>query len=64
MRHGSVADEIVQLADELNASHIVMGRPGGEEEENVFTEARMQEFRDRIEAESGAKVIVAQGEVS
>lgn len=59
VRQGNVADEIVGLAVELDASHIVLGRPAGDGEEDVFTEDRLQAFRDRIQSESGAKVIIA-----
>lgn len=59
VRHGNVADEIIGLAVELDASHIVLGRPAGDQEENVFTEDRLQAFSDRIQSESGAQVIIA-----
>lgn len=62
VRQGHVADEIVGLAVELGASHIVLGRPAGDEEGDVFTEDRLQSFRDRIQTESGAQVVIAQSE--
>lgn len=64
VRQGHVADEIIGLAVELDASHIVLGRPTGDQEHNVFTEDRLQTFIDRIQSESGAQVIVAREETS
>jgi nucleotide-binding universal stress UspA family protein len=64
IRHGNVGEQIVELSHELEADFLVMGRPGGEAEENVFDHERLEKFIDRIEEESGAKVIIAQGDAS
>ena len=64
IRHGSVGEQIVELSHETGADFLVMGRPGGEAEENVFDHERLEKFIDRIEEESGAKVIIAQGDAS
>ncbi len=61
IRHGNVGEQIVELAQEIGASFLVMGRPGGEGEENVFDQDRLDSFIDQIEEASGAKVIIAQG---
>lgn len=60
VRHGNVGEEIVQLAEDIEADYIVMGSPGGKADEDVFTEDRLQEFRSAIERESGARVVIAQ----
>jgi nucleotide-binding universal stress UspA family protein len=60
IRQGEVGDEIVSLADELNADYIVLGTPVGDEERNVFLMDRLEEFSARLEQESGAKVILTQ----
>jgi nucleotide-binding universal stress UspA family protein len=59
IRHGSVGEEIVAYSLEIEASYIVLGRPQGSEEQDVFTQERMQELEARIEAESGADVVFA-----
>lgn len=61
IRHGEVGEQIVELAREINADFLVMGRPGGEGDQHVFDQARLEQFVERIESESGAKVIIAQG---
>jgi len=40
------------------------GRPQSQEEENVFTQAQIQEFIDRLEAQTGAKVILSEVETA
>ncbi|MGB2896730.1 MAG: universal stress protein [Anaerolineales bacterium] len=58
VRHGDVAEEIVGLAKELEAGYIIMGRPLGKQEEDVFSTDRLERFIERLESESGAKVIL------
>lgn len=60
VRHGNVGDEIIGLSQELSADYVVLGRPRGEHEEDVFTHERLREFSERIERESGARVILAE----
>jgi nucleotide-binding universal stress UspA family protein len=61
VRHGEVGEEIATLCHELSADYLVLGRPGGSDEENVFTQDRLAEFRDRIYRETGASVILSEG---
>jgi nucleotide-binding universal stress UspA family protein len=59
VRHGSVREEIIRLCKELGADYLVLGRPQIEEdEENVFTQARLKVFADLVEGQTGAKVIM------
>jgi len=58
VRQGKVGEEIIGLAQELEADFIVMGRPLGDQEEDVFANDRLEQFIERIESESGAKVIL------
>jgi nucleotide-binding universal stress UspA family protein len=58
VRHGEVGEEIVGLAQELEADFIIMGRPLGEQEGDVFSIDRLERFIERIESECGAKVIL------
>jgi nucleotide-binding universal stress UspA family protein len=60
VRQGNIRDEIVSLCQETNADYVVLGKPKKQtEEENVFTHKHLNEFGQRIEEESGAKIILA-----
>ena len=61
VRHGSIGDEIVTLARERKADYVVLGRPQGQEEEDVFTRELLKRFSQRIEEESGAQVVLPEG---
>lgn len=58
IRQGEIGEEIISLANELNADFIVLGTPVGDEEQNVFLMDRLEKFSARLEQESGAKVIL------
>jgi len=58
VRHGNISDEIIQLATELDAKHVVLGRPRGDGSEDVFTQERLGSLREKIEEETGAEVIL------
>jgi RNase H-fold protein (predicted Holliday junction resolvase) len=60
VRHGNVADEIVNLCDELDADYAVLGQPGSAEETNSFAMQQFKDLVERIEA-TGTKVILIQG---
>ncbi|MCA9991385.1 MAG: universal stress protein [Ardenticatenaceae bacterium] len=60
IRHGHVAEEIVALCHEVSAAYLVIGQPQFHKEDNVFTTALHQEFIQRIEAQTGAKVVLPQ----
>ena len=63
VRHGSVREEIVDICKELNADYIVLGRPKLDEEEaNVFTHARLKAFAELLKQQSGAEVILHEGD--
>lgn len=64
IRKGAVGEQIARLCHELDADYLVLGRPGPEEAENVFTQARLARFIERLEADTGAKVIVPEGDGS
>jgi len=57
VREGNVGDEIIGLCHELGADYVVLGRPQTRHEENIFTHDLLQEFSQRIEQETGAKVV-------
>jgi nucleotide-binding universal stress UspA family protein len=59
VRHGDIGQVITGLCKELNAGYLVIGRPKlDEDEENVFTHARLENFANTIERQTGAKVIM------
>jgi nucleotide-binding universal stress UspA family protein len=64
VRHGDVGDEIVSLCRELQADYLVLGQPDGEPENNVFTRARLEQFRQRMEEETGSKLVLSSVESS
>ncbi len=63
VRHGSVSEEIVDVCKDLNADYIVLGRPKLDEEEaNVFTHTRLKTFAELLKQQSGAEVILHEGD--
>jgi nucleotide-binding universal stress UspA family protein len=64
VRHGQVGEEISAACHELNADYLVLGRPVPEREDNVFTQARLAEFVQSLEAQTGAKVVLPESEAS
>ncbi len=61
VRHGNVKEEIIGLSHELDVKYVVLGRPRGQREENVFTHERLSRFGQQIETDSGATVVWADG---
>jgi len=60
VRQGNIRDEIVALCLETGARYVILGKPKTHTaEENVFTREHLDEFALRIEAESGAEIVVA-----
>lgn len=62
VRQGKVGEEIIAVCREFGADYAIMGKPKGREERDIFTHERMYRLSQRIEAESGAKVILVQDE--
>jgi nucleotide-binding universal stress UspA family protein len=61
VRQGQVGEEIIALCHEVRADYVVLGEPKGKGEVDVFTHERMLHLKQKIETESGAKVILAKG---
>lgn len=62
VRHGDVMEEIVSVCREIEADFVILGQPLGQEgEEDIFTQERITSFSQRIETESGARVVLAEG---
>jgi len=59
VRRGNIRKEIINLSLETNANYVVLGKPKSKTlEENVFTHEHLDSFGQRIEEESGAKIIL------
>ena len=59
VRQGKVTEEIIAVAKEIQASHIILGKPK-HDEQNVFTMEHLQSFVQHCEEQTGAKVVLAE----
>jgi nucleotide-binding universal stress UspA family protein len=57
VRHGKVTQEISSQCHEVKADYLVIGRPKFHLEDSLFTETVLAEFIERVEEQTGAKVI-------
>ncbi len=57
VRQGQVTQEISKLCHEIKADYLVIGRPKFHLEDSLFTKARLAEFIERIEGQTGARVV-------
>lgn len=64
VRHGSVGEEVIGLCHELEAGYLVLGKPRVEQEDAVFTRELLHQFVARTEEQTGATVILSEGDVS
>ena len=62
VREGNVADEIIAVCQEVKADYVILGRPKGEHESNLFDLERLEKFKQMLETRSGVTVIYSQGE--
>ncbi len=63
VRQGNVSDEIIALCHEIQANYVVLGLPQQAiDRENAFDRERMDQFSQRLESESGAKVVLVEGD--
>jgi nucleotide-binding universal stress UspA family protein len=61
VRHGSVIEEIEGLIRDLNAEYLVLGAPSQEPDERVFDRMRLQAFAEKVHADTGVEVVLADG---
>jgi len=61
IRNGQVAEEIIQLCQDVKADYVILGQPKDQPDVNVFTQERLDAFGKHIEEESGAIVILTKG---
>ena len=62
VREGNVTEEIIALCHEVGADYVILGRPHGDHETNVFNLERLKKFGQKLETQTGAEVIYSQGE--
>lgn len=58
VRQGQVKEEIIGLCHDIAAEYVILGRPRGKKEADIFTHERLTLFAQHIEQESGAKVVL------
>jgi nucleotide-binding universal stress UspA family protein len=63
VRYGNVEDEIAGLCREHSADYLVLGRPRVGAGEDVFTEASLRQFIERLEARAGVQVVLPDGDL-
>jgi nucleotide-binding universal stress UspA family protein len=64
VRHGNVPAEISAQCHEVQADYLVIGRPQFHLEDSLFTEALLDEFIQRVEEQTGAKVVLPEASES
>lgn len=64
IRQGIVSEEIIALSHEVDADYVVMGKPKGEQDADVFTHERIEIFMTRLSEECGAQVILVERDTS
>ncbi len=62
IRQGQVTEEIIKLANELNTDYIVLGKRKATEEHPTTEQSVVLDFIEKIEAETTAKIIIAESE--
>ena len=59
-REGKVREEILQLCKEKQADFAILGHQSSDVENNVFSQQQFQQFIQRLEKETGVKVVVSE----
>jgi nucleotide-binding universal stress UspA family protein len=62
VRHGDVGEEIIDLCREMGADYLVLGRPKVQHEDSVFSQEELRRFVEQTEEQTGAKVILPEGD--
>jgi len=64
IRQGNVGDEIASLCHDLGAVYLILGQPQpqAQGETDAFSEASLAQFIERIEKQTGAKVVPLDGD--
>ncbi len=62
VRQGNVREELIGICHEIKADYLVVGKPRIEREDTLFNREMLNQFIVKTEQETGAKVVLAQGE--
>jgi nucleotide-binding universal stress UspA family protein len=60
IRSGNVGEEITRLCHEIAADYLVLGTPQAHPAESHFTDRQLAEFVEQTEAQTGARVVLAE----
>jgi nucleotide-binding universal stress UspA family protein len=61
VREGNVSEQIVAQSRESGARYIVLGAPRHDRSQNVFAHQGLDDLAARLQADTGAQVILAEG---
>ncbi len=64
VRQGNIGEEIIGLCREIGADYLVLGQPKVQREDTVFTQELLKRFIERTEEQTGAKVVLPNGDQS
>ena len=59
IREGRVEEVILAFCEELNPAYVVLGRPQEEQENNLLSNERLNDFADRITDVCQASVVLS-----
>lgn len=59
IKDGQVGEQIIDLTQELDAQYIVLGKPVHDNENNLFSRKKYQDFVDHLSQETQADVILS-----
>lgn len=60
VREGNVSEQIVAQSKESRVRYIVLGAPRRERSQNVFARQGLEDLAERLQADTGAKVVLAE----
>ena len=60
VRQGDVKEEMIKFCQEQDADYVIMGQPRRQKDTDMFTSQRLEDFVQRIEAETDARVILVE----
>jgi K+-sensing histidine kinase KdpD len=64
VRHGNVTNVITEFCHEIKATYLVIGRPKFHKEDSLFTRVLLDEFIQRIEGQTQARVVLPEADDS
>ena len=64
IREGKVTEQISEYCHEISADYLVLGRPRFQLENSLFTKDLLTEFIERIQEQTGARVVLPEEDES